>query len=279
MAEVIEEMTFPAGRGALLGRITVTTGLLVALAVGPSASGNLRAPRVIPESPSSALAAPALPLTVEGESLRLVCGADSCLVTAQYEVRASAASRVELEFILPTGGDVTATTNSDRDTVQVVPAAPLRPEELRALPPHETRAAPLFRAGFESSLREGSNTLTVRYSQPLGAEEVDYGYLKKEGRMVQRLRYELWPLREWKRDPAFRVKLSVAIDRPAPGWWQRRFGNPRSVACLASGEAADAIAGRLQQRGGQLWYEAELGPSIPDRITCFVGDEDLMPRN
>ena len=96
---------------------------------------------------------------------------------------------------------MTATTNSDQDSVQVVPAAPLRPEEIRTLPPDTPQAPRLFRAGFQSSLIEGSNTVTVRYSQPLGAEEVDFGYFRKQGRKVQRFRYELWPLREWKRSP------------------------------------------------------------------------------
>lgn len=277
--EVVETMAFPAGKGVQFARIAAATSLAAALLGGSSATANLRAPVVIPELPSSALAAPAASLNVEEEVLRFVCGADSCDVTAQYEVRSAAASRVQLEFILPTGGPVTATTNSGQDSVQVVPAAPLRAEELRTLPHSEARTSPLFRAGFQSALREGSNAIAVRYSQPLGADEVDYGYLKKHGRMVQRFRYELWPLREWKRSPGFRVKLSVAIERPAPGWWKRRLGNPRSVTCLTSDTTAPVPVGRLEQRGGQLWYEAELGPSIPDRITCFMGDEDLMPRN
>jgi hypothetical protein len=272
-------MASPARKGVLLARIAAAASLAAALLGGSSATANLRAPVVIPESPSSALAAPAIPLTVEREVLGFVCGADACLVTAQYEVLSAAASRVQLEFILPAEGPVTATTNGGRDTVQVVPAAPLRPEEIRTLLAGETRTPPLFRAAFQSSLGEGANTLTIRYSQPLGAEEVGYGYLKKQGRMVQRFRYELWPLREWKRSPGFRVKLSVAIERPAPGWWKRRLGNPRSVTCLTSDTTAPVPAGRLEQKGGQLWYEAELGPSIPDRITCFMGDEDLMPRN
>jgi len=279
VAEVIEKMTFPSAGGVPFGRITAVTGLLVALGVGPSASANLRAPVVVPDPPSSALAGPALPLTVEGEALTFLCGSDSCLVTAQYSVASEAASRVRLEFILPAEVPVTATTNSDRDSVQVVPAAPLRSGEIRTLPSNETRTSPLFRAGFESLLRAGTNTVTVCYSQPLGAKEVGYGYLNKEGRMVRQFRYELWPLREWKRGPGFRVKLAVAIERPAPGWWRRHLGNPRSVTCLPGGEAASVLSGRLEQRGGQLWYEAELGPSIPDRITCFIGDEDLMPRN
>ncbi|MBK8598795.1 MAG: hypothetical protein IPN83_25180 [Holophagales bacterium] len=279
MAEVIGTMTFPAGGWGLLGRIAAAAGLLAALGVGPSASANLRAPVVIPESPSSALSAPTGLLIVTGESLTFVCGGDACVVTARYDVSAETASRVQLEFILPAEVPVTATTNGDRGSAEVVPAAPLDPEEARNLPQDGQLAPRLYRAGFQSDLREGSNTVTVRYSQPLGAEEVDYGYLKKEGRMVQRFRYELWPLREWKRSPGFRVKLAVAIERPAPGWWKRRFGNQRSVACVTSGASVPPPVGRFEQRGGQLWYEAELGPSIPDRITCFVGDDDLMPRN
>ncbi len=279
MAEVIGTMTFPAGGWGSLGRITAAAGLLAALGAGHLANANLRAPVVIPESPSSALSAPPAPLTVEGEVLTFLCGDDACIVTARYEVGSAAASHVQLDFILPAEVPVTATTNGDRGSAQVVPAAPLGPEEARNLPQDGQRAPRLYRAGFRSVLREGSNTVTVRYSQPLGAEEVDYGYLKKEGRMVQRFRYELWPLREWKRSPGFRVKLAVAIERPAPGWWKRRFGHPRSVACLTSGASVPPPAGRFEQRGGQLWYEAELGPSIPDRITCFVGDDDLMPRN
>ena len=51
------------------------------------------------------------------------------------------------------------------------------------------------------------------------------------------------------------------------------------MTCLSSDASAPVPPGRLEQRGGQLWYETGLGPSIPDRITCFIGDEDLMPRN
>jgi hypothetical protein len=192
-------------------------------------------------------------------------------------VTATEATRARLEFVLPVRSPVTATTNGVEGSVQVVPATPVGPgwEKL----PAETgpAAAPLFHAIFESAFRAGPNTVTVRYSQPLGGEETGYGY-RKAGRMVQRFRYELWPLREWKRSPGFRLELAVAIDRPAPSWWARRFGNPRSITCLASNPAVPAPEGRLEQRGGQLWYEARLGPSFPDRITCYIADEDLIPR-
>lgn len=279
MFEVIERMTGPEGRGVRSGGIAASAGLAAALLVALPAIANLRAPVVIPVAPSTALAAPPASLTVESEALRFFCGQGSCLVTAQYEITAPAPASVRLEFILPTEGPVTATTNADRETVQVAPATPLRPDELGTLVPAEAGAPALFRADFQSTLHSGSNTVTVRYSQALGAEEVAYGYLRKKGRMVQRFGYELWPLREWTRSPGFRVKLAVAIERPAPGWWERKLGNPRSVACLTSDTTAPVPAGRLEQKGGQLWYEAELGPSIPDRITCFIGDDNLMPRN
>lgn len=259
------------------GPPVVAASLLLLL--GSPASGNVRAPVVVPSSPSSALASPDPGLTVDGESLRFACGPASCDVTAQYEVTAAAAVRVHLEFILPVERPVTAVTNAEADSVTVVPAHPLRPAEARGLARGEQGGPALFRAGFESSLRAGPNTVTVRYTQPLGAEETDYGYGKKQGRMVQRFRYELWPLREWSRGPAFHVRLAVGIDRAAPGWWQRRFGKVKSVTCLSSDPAAPMLPGRREQRGGQLWYEAELGPSLPDRITCYLGDDDLMPRH
>jgi hypothetical protein len=242
-------------------------------------SANLRAPFVLPEIPSSALAAPDPGLTVDRESLRFACGPTSCDVTAQYEVTAAAAVRVHLDFVLPVERPVTAVTNAEADAVTVVPAQPLRPAEARALSRGEQGMPALFRAGFESSLRAGPNTVTIRYAQPLGAEETDYGYGKKQGRMVQRFRYELWPLREWSRGAGFRVLLAVGIDRPAPGWWKHRSGTVRSVSCLSSDPAAPLPPGRREQRGGQLWYEAELGPTLPDRITCYLGDDDLMPRH
>lgn len=277
VAEVIERMTCPAGPRVLSWGVAALAGLAVAL--GPSVLANLRAPVVIPASPSAALAAPSASLIVESEELGFVCGSDSCQVSARYAVTSAGPATVRLEFILPTEGPVTATTNADRETVQVVPASPLQPEELQSLGAAERGAPGLFRAGFQSALRAGPNTVTIRYSQPLGAEEVGHGYAKKKGRMVQRFRYELWPLREWTRSAGFRVKLAVAIERPAPGWWERTLGKPRSVTCLTSDTTAPVPAGRLEQKGGQLWYEAELGPSIPDRITCFIGDENLMPRN
>lgn len=251
---------------------------VVALLAGSTAAANLRAPVVVHESPSTALAAPGPGLTVTGESLRFACGAEACDVAAEYAVTAAEAVRVRLELVLPVESPVTAVTNGEAGGVSVVPAEPLRPAEARALPPAEAGAPALFRASFESALRAGANTVAVGYRQPLGARETDYGYGKKRGRMVQRFRYELWPLREWSRGPGFRIRLSLALDRPQPGWWQSRFGKVKSVNCLSSDPAAPQLAARREQRGEKLWYEAELGPSIPDRITCYLGDDDLMPR-
>ena len=96
--------------------------------------------------------------------------------------------------------------------------------------------------------------------------------------MVQLFRYELWPLREWSRGDGFRIRLAVSTERPAPGLWQRWFGTSRSLTCISSDPAIPLPPGRKEQKGGELVYEVELGPSIPDRVTCYLGDEDLMPR-
>ena len=250
---------------------------LAALQALPAAA-NLRAPVVVPASPSFALATAGAGLTVERERLRFACGAASCEVTAEYEVTAAAAVTVGLSFVLPVDGPVTARTNARADAVTVAPAAPLSAEERKAAGRAGRNAPPLFRALFESTLEAGRNTLAVAYRQPLGAEETDYGYWKKTGRMVQSFGYEVWPLAEWPRSPAFRLSLAVSLERPAPGLLSRWFGSPRSIACLTSDPSAPVPPFRREQRGGELWYEAELGPSLPDRITCFLADEDLLPR-
>lgn len=249
----------------------------LALLVALPAAANLRAPRRIPESPSTALAAPDRELVVERERLTFLCGAEACDVTAEYDVTAGAPGRVRLEMVLPVPGDVTARTNGAAGAVSVVPARPFRAEELRGLPEPGPEEPPLHRAAFDGGLREGANTITVRYRQPLGGEEVGHSS-RRAGRFVQRFRYELWPLREWTRGSGFRIRLAIGVERPAPGLWQRWFGHPRSVSCLTSDPAAPSVEGRLEQRGTHLWLEAELGPSFPDRITCYVGDDDLMPR-
>jgi len=274
--EVLSEVQGRTRRCARSRKAIAALGVGLALLVSPRAGANIRAPRTIPESPSSAFAAAGGTLTVLRERLRFDCGAEACRVSAEYDVTATEATRARLEFVLPVASPVTATTNGAAGAVQVVPTRPSGPGWENLTADAGTGAAPLFSAAFESAFRAGSNTVSVRYSQPLGGEETGYTY-GKAGRMVRRFRYELWPLREWTRSPAFRLELAVAIERPAPSWWARRFGNPRSVNCLATNPGT-ALAGRREQRGGQLWYEAEVGPTIPDRITCYIGDEDLMPR-
>lgn len=267
-----------ATKGAGTAHGPLAAALCVALLLGSSASANLRAPVVVRESPSAALSAPGPRLKVERESLRFSCASASCDVTAEYEVAAEAATRVRLDFILPAESPVTAATNGETGAATVVPAQPLRPEEASVLPPVMPGAPALFRAGFESALRPGRNSVAVRYVQPLGAEEVGHGYGKK-GRMVQLLRYELWPLREWRRSDGFRIHLAVSTERPAPGLWQRWFGTVRSLTCISSDPAIPLPEGRREQKGDELVYEVELGPAIPDRVTCYLGDEDLMPRH
>lgn len=274
MLDIVGVTTRRAALGAARRRSLAAA--LAVLAALPAAA-NLRAPRRVPEAPSTALAASAVGLVVERERLTFLCGAEACDVTAEYDVSAPAAERVRLEMVLPGPGAVTARTNGEEGTVQVVPAEPLRAEELRGLPEAGPGEPALHRAAFEAPLRAGSNTVAVRYVQPLGGEEVGHSSLRA-GRFVQRFRYELWPLREWTRKDGFRIRLAIGVERPAPSLWQRWFGHPRSVACLTSDPAAPAVEGRLEQRGTHLWLEAELGPSFPDRITCYVGDEDLMPR-
>ncbi len=274
MLDIVGVTTRRAASGAARRR---SLGAALAVLVALPAAANLRAPRRVPEAPSTALAASATGLVVERERLTFLCGTEACAVTAEYDVSAAAPERVRLEMVLPGPGAVTARTNGEEGTVQVVPAEPLKAEELRGLPEAGPDEPALHRAAFEAPLRAGSNTVAVGYVQPLGGEEVGHSSVRS-GRFVQRFRYELWPLREWMRKDGFRIRLAIGVERPAPSLWQRWFGHPRSVACLTNDPAAPTVEGRLEQKGDRLWLEAELGPSFPDRITCYVGDDDLMPR-
>jgi hypothetical protein len=259
--------------------IVVIAAALLAPAL---AAANLRAPGHVPHSPSSALRAPAGGLTVAGEELTCAC-AERCAVTAVYAVTAAKEARLAFEFILPVKEQVAVRVGRAGAVVRVGPAEPLNEREAAGLAAAGARSfrgdrVPLYRARFEATLAAGANRIVVTYDQPLGAFERDHGYFKK-GRWVQTFQYEVWPLKEWKLAPGFTAKVTVTMPRPAPGWWKRTFGKVRSIACHghAGGKDAPLAGARLTQRGRTLEYRADLGAAtLPDRLVCNLGDEDLI---
>lgn len=263
--------------------VSVLAALGVALA-GVPAEANLRAPRVIPAAPSSALTinGQVAALRVLGETLRFECGATECGVVARYRVRSADAGRYAFEFLLPV---------DEKVRVRVLagdPAEPVVAVAVSPLPPPAERRARVdevtqYAARFEAGLPAGESAIEVSYRQPLAATERDYGYFKKNGRFVQHFDYLLGPLKEWTLEDGFAIDVTVTMEREAPGWWKRTFGTVTSLTCRDAaapwdGPALDRDALR-EQRGAALHLAFTLrGRAFPDRLRCTLGDEDLLPK-
>jgi hypothetical protein len=245
------------------------------------AYANLRAPMHVEAQPSSTLYPADQRLEVEQEELEFTCGPDSCAVQARYRVRVQEGGEgaYSFEFILPTDQPVKVLVGDRQVGTALVKPEKLSPREEAAVLPHFV--LPLFKAGFTGTLRSGGNAILVGYRQPLSGMEHGHSYFR-DGRWVHALQYEVWPLKEWRRAPGFRLRLVVKMEREEPGWWQQAFGTPRSLACqLGRGagpadEQGEDLKAALQQEQGYLVLRAWLDGELPDRIRCYFGDEDLV---
>jgi hypothetical protein len=237
--------------------------------VSAPARSNLRAPQILWQPPSGALQGHAAGLTVLGEALRFDCREDRCDVEAVYRIQAERPAEVSLEFILPVSASVQVRVGADEVAAQTEPAEPWPPEATPRPPGLYAEKLALYRARFQGRFGAGANRVEVRYVQPLGRHEKDYGYFKK-GRWLQFFAYELWPLKEWALSEDFALELSVSMPREASsGEWRLR--KARSIECSLSGAS-------VARQGERLVYTARLGRTFPDRLMCYLGDEDLLPR-
>ncbi len=278
----------PPRRGPAVS--TVVLGLCLGFAGVVHA--NLRAPAVVRAQPSSAPSKPEGQFTVLGETLRFECSEHQCLVEARYRIRSARAASAVLSFVLPS--NALAATASARLGEQALEfrESPLTQAQRAGLRRTEDAAGfsewvaqdPSRRESFELQLAQGEfevpfepgeNLVAVRYVQPLGSQERDYGYFKA-GRFLKTFRYELWPLKEWALDAHFALDVRVTAPRRAPGYFQRKLGTVASIAC---GPGADALRRPVEvvQEGDRMVYAATLGPEFPGHLFCSIGDEDILP--
>lgn len=245
-------------------------------AIGTSAGANMRAPRSVERSPSSTLYAAGAHLVVQREDLSFRCTRRACRVEAIYRVRAAAPARQTLEFISPDANKLLVEVNTLRPLQ--VSSVPLdRDERARVAAGMGLRGrerTQLHKARFNAVLRQGLNTIRVRYRQRLSSQERDYGYFS-DGRFVHLLQYELWPLKGWQLDKGFSLNLTVKLRRGAPSWWARNFGRYTDITCSKRGRGR-AVTLQRRQRGGYLVLSARLGANFPDRLICNIGDDDLV---
>ena len=265
-------------RASDMMRTAILTGLALSslLVATGSALANLRAPRTEGAMPSSVVGAPVgdLHAQVVHEDLAFRCHQKTCQVTATYQLEADRAARVTLDFILPVNVRVSARKGTSVVPVSLTSAASDLAEFRRrlAVDYYEfsiLRSAPaLYRASATVDFVAGRNQVTFEYDQSLAATETDYGYFHA-GRMVRKLLYVLWPLKEWSRAKDFQIGLSIEIDRAPPSWWKRTFGHPTNVSCRD-------FRGQRSQVGDQLVYRATIGDPFPDYLDCQIGDDDLV---
>jgi hypothetical protein len=250
---------------------------------------NIRAPIVFPRPPSSAVqplqegdgagARPAADLEVLGETLTFRCGAFACDVEARYRIAARRGATVPLAFVLPSATPVAVKVGAAAAPVSVVAAPPeaLGDRDVNSLELHalENQNLQVLQARFTATFVPGENVVDVTYQQQLGQREYGHSYFSK-GRFVDFFRYELWPLREWRHAPGFRVDGDVMITRPHTSWWGRLFSKSRSLGCAGNSEELAWRA--LQERGDELHFLFRFGDPIPRRLWCEIGDEDLVPK-
>jgi hypothetical protein len=227
------------------------------LALGPGqAAANLRAPRVTPLAPSSALQAQGL--SVQYEDLTFTYD-DHCQVSAIYTVTAAATVSAAMSFVLPVREPVTVRVG--QDLLEMGPTGPLCEREHQPYHPdsdrgfHGDAARPQFEACFTAALHSGDNTIIVQYVQPFAQHEQDCCYFKK-GRFVSLFQYELWPPRQWALISAFNLRVTVSVPRQKPGFFRRHFGKVRSISCRDGAGREKLPGARLEQRGARLFYLA-----------------------
>lgn len=245
------------------GLLRTSLALLLAGMLCAPVSANLRAPVIEQYRASSALAPHVQGLLVEREHLTIQLGKPysgdllamerkphKAWIEARYQVRAQEGFEGRFDFVMALPAETTEVTING----QPVSAAEVKPEERRVeegrhkgepLPP----AAALVR--FNGSLQTGTNEIRVRYSQPLGRHELDYGYFKTS-RWASMVAYELWPLREWQRAPDFSLQIEVTAEDDS-SVLRRLFRGDRYELALVAQDRDDAQMGSpFGFRGGEI---------------------------
>ena len=124
------------------------------------------------------------------------------------------------------------------------------------------------RALFNGRLVEGSNTVNVRYIQPLSILEARYGYFVSS-RFVEHFLYILEPLKEWKLAENFALDLKVSTLRKRADRDPWKLFKRRSISCSLPG-------GEVSRENGRVVYRNRVGREFPDFLVCVMGDRDLL---
>lgn len=253
-----------------------------------NAHANLRAPIESQPEPSQALKQVSPDLVVEYENLFFDLGTPYsgdawtvqdqkrlAKVEAHYVVQSPREAVYTFEFIMPQPNSAEVSINTE----VVVAQTPER------LPRDEKKQdqIDLWKVTFTGKLQQGQNTIRVSYLQPLGMSEVDYGYFKSS-KWKSFVDYELWPLKEWKLGPDFRINIETTVNDDTfviKRWFTSRH-NVKALAVVPEvtpdysyWNEFEIGGGQIKRGDGKIKQRLVLGPKFPDRLrvisTEYIG--------
>lgn len=160
----------------------------------------------------------------------------------------------------------------------------------------------LYSVPFISKFQTGINTIRIIYKQPLSASEFSYGYFQSS-KWIHGFAYELWPLKGWKLDKDFQLKVKFTTE--VGGFFQRMFNRKVLISCngldlrysknpnipskknIESEKYDDFYkynqnlnpqynltnSSKSYIENNKLVYELNLKEMFPDRLNCYFGDE------
>ena len=240
------------------------------LTVG-SARANMRAPVSRP-SPSTALGGPAPELTVLKEHLEVACNNNGCRVDAKYFLEAGGAGSWRLAFVLPKPGKVTVRSGGTALLVTSQPVVwndPLAKTYRPGKQPRLHFMPKMQQAVFDVALPAGQSALEVSYRQAWGQDERKFeGYF--QGWLSTRtIRYELWPLRQWRLARDFALTFLVRIEDDGAGG---------ALLRVAKEPVAPLTNLTLLPRGDDgVWrHQWRWGKKFPARLEVVAGPKEAL---
>ncbi len=250
----------------------LTAAALAALWLAAGTAGaNMRAP-VSRHSPSAALAGPSAGLTVLGEELALACRGDGCAVRATYRLWARSAGSWDFGFVLPGPAKVTVRCGQTELQAASRPAHWPDPQAETSGPGDMPRLhflPKMHQAGFELSLPAGKSAITVSYRQAWGKSERRFSGYFSGWLSARTLRYELWPLREWRLAPGFALMVTVKVEGDA--------GRSALLRAAAEPGQPPANLGLLDRdKDGALVLRRRWGQRFPARLELVVGTPEAL---
>lgn len=250
--------------------------LLLLVATSQGVHANMRGPVFKSEGSSSSLY-PKADVKVQREELSFDCSRSFCKVKVAYWLEAKQGASTELSFITPNESEVKAQVNQQPVESKTKPLQVMRSQERRLqkeFPNNADDLRKLYQASFPAQLNAGENRVEVEYSQPLYEFEADYGYFKKS-RFLSALRYEVWPLKEWKLAEDFTLTVHANFQpQSKPNFLERNLGTIEIIRCFDDRQDAPLPTDQRKTPYGQ--QATFIGAKLPNRLVCLIGDDDLV---